>query len=430
MSARESRNNTLLRGRWPFMLALFFAILPFGSGTEGVSEGSGIRQFVLIVLFLSSTLAIVSFPQRLRLLRDGVPPSLILLLMYVALSVGWSVNPWVSFKRALQIFGVVVLALGLLVGGNGQFRLHRVMPPVLWAGMALALVFTAAFPGYAFSELGYRAFLSTKNNFGQLAVLCVLMPLALVVLEPQANRWVWLPLAVLGVAGLVISRSATAGVALLVVAVTYGAFEFARGIGRSWLPVLLGAGLLLLAGGFAAVVVLGFPSIDKLLALILSPVGREATLAGRTNLWELMVHQGLRHPWFGAGFGGFWLGFEGDSGQIAHVLRYYPGQAHNGYLDLFNELGGVGCALVLLIIFQHLHGIVVLTGRQRALGFFHLGIVILLLVLNLAEAAILKTTHLWWTIFIASVIEVRFLVIGKSSGAPSAGRQSSPAGTR
>ena len=400
----------LMRGRWPFLLALFFAMLPLGAGPQGATEGSAVRQFVLVVLFLAAAFAVVRFPRRLPLLRAGVPLSFVLLLLYVAVSAIWSDNPWVSFKRVVQVIGVTVLAAGVLVGGNGQYRLHRLVPPVLWVGMALALVVSAALPSYAFSDLGYRAFMATKNNFGQLAVLCTLMPLTLLALEPSARRWVWWPLSLLGLAGLVMSRSATAAVALFAVVLMYGVVVAVRKFDRSWTPVILVLGILVLASGFAAGIALGFPPIEKVLSLILAPTGRDISLSGRTYLWELMVHEGFRHPWFGAGYGGFWLGLEGRSGQVAYLVKWgYPGQAHNGYLDLFNELGVFGCVLVFIFLLQHSRNVRRLIAQDWTLGYFHAALFTLVLVLNLAEATFLRTTHLWWILFVASVVEVTYL---------------------
>ncbi len=389
------------------MLALWFSLLPVGAGPQGATEGSGVRQLVLVVLFLAASLVIVRFPDRWRLVREGIPASFALLLLYVALSAVWSPDPWVSVKRVVQIIGVTVLAAAVLVGGNGHNRLHRLVPPVLWVGMAMALAFTALFSKYAFSELGYRAFMATKNNFGQFAVLCALIPLVLLALEPTAKRWLWLPLVALGFVGLVISRSATSAVALASVGVMYAVALLFRKLHWSWIAVLLVLAMAALTTAFAVGVAQGFPSSDRLLSALLSPTGRDVSLSGRTYLWELMVQEAMRHPWFGTGYGGFWLGLEGQSGQIAYQVRWgYPGQAHNGYLDLFNELGLVGCLIVFIFILQHSGNILKLLRKDRTLGNFHLALFVLLLVLNIAEATFLRTTHLWWLVFVASVVEV------------------------
>lgn len=416
MSFRSlGEKSDLVRGRWPLALAMAFTMLPFGAGPDGAAEGSSLRQIVLVVLFLAATFAIIRFPARYAIVRQAMPVTFALLLTYVFLSVGWSPEPYVSFKRAIQLLGVTILGLGLVVGGSGKMRIASVTAPVLICAAALSIIVTAVFPTYAFSELGFRGFTANKNTFGQIATLIVFIS-GYMYLQQPTKRWLYLPMVLLGIAGLVISRSATSAMALLVVAALL-AFRLAlHRIHRSWLPLFLSGGLLLLASGLAYVVLQGFPPVDKLLSQILAPTGKDATLSGRTYLWELMASEAMHHPWFGTGYGGFWLGLQGPSGEVAYKVRWgYPGQAHNGYLDLFNELGFVGVVLVLAFLYEHTRNVFVLIENNKKLGYFHATLLLLVLVHNFAEATFLRTTHIWWIVFTASVLEVGYLTFKKSS---------------
>jgi O-antigen ligase len=76
-------------------------------------------------------------------------------------------------------------------------------------------------------------------------------------------------------------------------------------------------------------------------------LGRDATLTDRTVIWEILVDLARERPWLGRGYGGFWfsdvyLWFADRWGAIDH--------AHNGYMDLWLELGYVGLAMFVLLL--------------------------------------------------------------------------------
>jgi len=395
-------------GRWPFALALFFVLLPLGAGPQGASEGSALRQFVLVLLFAGALVSMARFPDRLALIPQAFPRWLAILLLYALASTLWSPAVYVSFKRVVQLYGVALLGLALVVGGAGQPRLQRAVVPVLWSALLLALAVAAAFPGYAFAENGFRGFMATKNNFGQFAVMCVLVSAALLHAEGKgrgASRWALLAL---GVVGLALSRSATSALALAAVAVVYAAYRAFRRMHRSWLIPLLALGMAAVTGVFVAGLVYGFPGPERVASFLAQLVGRDVTLTGRAYLWELMWREIEHHPWFGTGYGGFWLGLEGASGQIAYLVKWgYPGQAHNGYLDILNELGAVGMLLMAAFIVEHAFALRRLHAIEPHQASFHAALLAMVLVLNLAEAVLLRTTHFWWILLVASAMEVR-----------------------
>jgi exopolysaccharide production protein ExoQ len=60
----------------------------------------------------------------------------------------------------------------------------------------------------------------------------------------------------------------------------------------------------------------------------------------------------LRRPWLGYGFNAFWLPDESYVQKIWHLLRWEPPHAHNGFIELWLELGLLGTGLFLLV-FAH-----------------------------------------------------------------------------
>lgn len=398
--------NAHLLGRWPFYFAVFFSLLPVGAGPDGASEGSFLRQLVWGSIFVCAALVFVRRPERREFVIAALPLSLLCLVFYVCASIAWSPAPYVSFKRALQVLGVLLLAASLIAGGGGTYRIHRLTVPVLAVGMALALAFAAIFPGFAFSDIGFRAFMATKNNFGQFAVFAIIFAASYLYIE---RRWklACIAIVLVGLAGLGLSRSVTAGASLLAVVAFFSLRTIAQSVVPGWWKFLLGAVMAILVILHFAGIAMGYPSIRDLLEIVFQATGRDLSLSGRTDLWGLMWIEAMKHPWLGTGYGGFWLGLDGMSGQIAYLVRWgYPGQAHNGYLDIFNELGLAGSLLLVVFLSSHSRNLAKLVKQDRKLANFHTSIFIAILTMNIAEATILRTTHLWWMLFTASVFEV------------------------
>ena len=72
--------------------------------------------------------------------------------------------------------------------------------------------------------------------------------------------------------------------------------------------------------------------------------GRDATLTGRTGLWETLLREPI-DPVVGVGYASFWLGE-----RLTRFWAMYPTsppiEAHNGYLEVYINLGLIGVCLI------------------------------------------------------------------------------------
>ena len=76
-------------------------------------------------------------------------------------------------------------------------------------------------------------------------------------------------------------------------------------------------------------------------------LGREPDLTSRTPIWDMLLNLAPR-PWTGAGYESFWSGprmsdiwMKMGTGSTGII------QAHNGYIDIYLNLGIIGLALLL-----------------------------------------------------------------------------------
>jgi len=108
------------------------------------------------------------------------------------------------------------------------------------------------------------------------------------------------------------------------------------------LVLLLGGGLSVLLGGTGEVA---------------KAMGRKSDLTGRTVVWEVLIPM-APNPIVGAGFENFWFG-----PRLEYLWRTWQGvnEAHDGYLEVYLNLGCLGVGLIALILGQ---------GYRRAIDAF------------------------------------------------------------
>ncbi|MEQ1784514.1 MAG: O-antigen ligase family protein [Hyphomonadaceae bacterium] len=405
--------------RWLLWAILVLAIAKVGDDSSG--EGSLFRQVTWGGLFLFAGLrALVKDDESRSPVLHSVPVLMWCVLAYAFTSILWSPIPLTSFKRALQLLGVLLLALIILRGAEkGQPLQKQLRAPaliVLLAGLLAALVS----PSLAFdADRALRGISSHKNTWGQLSLLACIT-LGYVALTTHKRRGLTLAALGVAIASLALSRSATSLMGLFLVA---GVFIAARlmvaknGVLR---VSAIGAALVVLICAHAYVVYTGQSPIDPVVEAIYATAGKEQTLTGRTQLWQLMDTEIARHRWFGIGYGGFWAGPGGPSNFIAARVNWGPpGQAHSGYIDVTNELGYAGMALLAALLLRHAGSLIQLYRRGRRLDAgFHAALLSSALIINYAESSLLRTTHVWWIVLCASIVEVhRANKIPKNAGA-------------
>jgi O-antigen ligase len=143
-------------------------------------------------------------------------------------------------------------------------------------------------------------------------------------------------------------------------------------------------------------------------------LGKDATLSGRTQIWEGAVQAIAKHPLLGYGFSAFWLGLKGESANIVLATRWLAPAAHNGFLDLCLQLGLAGLLTFAVALFRGcasasyclLHG-----GGEAAE--WCAGIMLLTITYNLDESSLMIPGELLWVLFTVAFITARDLAAAK-----------------
>jgi O-antigen ligase len=147
------------------------------------------------------------------------------------------------------------------------------------------------------------------------------------------------------------------------------------------------------------------------LALILEIGGRDETFTGRTDLWTDILAIASRNSLLGVGFGALW---NVPDESTLYPLRKWsetapswrPGQGHNGYLDVYAELGLTGVLLVAGVVAVAFRKAWPLLRTDYEVASIRLMFLTTILLDNITESSLLKGTHSLWFLFLLFAVNV------------------------
>jgi exopolysaccharide production protein ExoQ len=126
--------------------------------------------------------------------------------------------------------------------------------------------------------------------------------------------------------------------------------------------------------------------------------GRQADLTGRTDLiWDVLLPIAQQNPLLGLGFGSFWI-------RSVPGLTLDVNEAHNGYLDVYLELGIAGLILIGLLVITYFRKAKNELEYDFNWGAFRLSYLAMFLLHNWTETTLLRSTELLWCIFIILLV--------------------------
>jgi len=140
---------------------------------------------------------------------------------------------------------------------------------------------------------------------------------------------------------------------------------------------------------------------------ILYFLGKSPTLTGRTAIWAASITSVMKRPLFGYGYMAFWRGLQGASAGAVAATGWAVPSAHNGFLEVWLELGAVGVALVLFpLIKAILDSTVCFRDRESSYYLWYLSMIVLAAITNLDETAFAQPNEITWVLFILACVEL------------------------
>jgi len=356
LSQREKRFRGLLWVAFLLQLGAFLWLYTGGQYQLDAAQSGGARYFslaryaVLLLLGGHVVLTLNRGADFRALIRENAASYSVIGLMIV--SVAWSAYPWDSIRGATQLLLANLIATALFLESPTTLGLAR-LRSMAACFVVLSALFSAAFPHLATIAGGYgdvykgalRGILSDKNPFGNALSSCMVVLVLTARIEP--GSWFRSPYVACIVAGLVmlvLSQSATSMIAFLIPALLFA-------VNRIVLAQTPNAGLRLLLVAIGTLLA-GFVAFvgPTLLAEASGTVGRDATLTGRTEIWELTWNAALQRPLLGHGYLSFWQDYIGENGMLARLGMWEVAEAHNGFIEVLLSAGFVGLTLVVVVL--------------------------------------------------------------------------------
>lgn len=375
-----------------------------GRGTEAIRRTANLALFAALL-----ALALRRAPQALGALSAA--PLLATLLALPALSVLWSIDRSESLQRLVPFYATTSLgvAVAAMTGFERGVRLFALGFVLLAALNLSAVVLFAEARGVSPWPDSWIGFHGHKNALGQSALLGVLLCLFAASGVAGRMRAVLLGGAAMNLALLSMTESRTAQ-ALLVLGLALGASGIALRRGPAlWLATTL---VVAVAGG-AAVWVLWATGV---IADVLASFGRNATLSGRTEVWDVLVERQIAaRPLAGYGFWSFW---DPDAARVQifkRLIRYQPHYSHNGFLETVMMFGYVGLTILAAVMAGFVRNLLVLSqmrGQARTTVAATVFLV-LFVIMNVTEVRLFGLQDFAWVLFVFLALQLSALARGR-----------------
>ncbi len=260
-------------------------------------------------------------------------------------SVAWSLSPPATIRGGLQLLMTTFIAVFI----GARFSLRQILVAivaVLSATLVASIVplFLNDPEVYNYSG-GFRGTFAHKNTLG-LRMNILLAAAILVFMAPGRLKT---PMAVaifLAVYGLILSQSATSQILALatpaVIALLWALRLGFRATALTSIGVLAVTGISLTAV---------FMSGADPVAVMLDRFGKDATLTGRTWLWEIGLHEISKHPILGGGYQAYWG--PPQKPEVLWIRSNFLETVngfHNVGIEVWNDLGIPGLVALFAVL--------------------------------------------------------------------------------
>jgi O-antigen ligase len=365
---------------------------------------SPIDAAVNLVLLALGLIVLIARRRQSRLLlrRSG---AVLLFYSYGLLSVLWSDLPFITFKHWTKGVEDVVMVLIVLTDKNPIMALRRLLTRSGFVLIPLSLLLSRYYPslGRGWSKSYEALVIGVTTEKNSLGIICLVFGLG--------SLWCFLR-AYGDRKSAVRSRRLLAHGAMLGIVVWL--LEMSHSLTAS-VSFVLASGVLVLASRLSTRtktarvhLIVGAALCIALFPLFVAPtlvqsLGRDTTFSGRTKIWHILPGL-VKNPWLGAGYETFLVGDR--LVQLHSIIDKTFQEAHDGYLEVYLNLGWIGVSLFVLLLATGYQKIVAAFRRDPAGGSLRLAFFVAVLIEGLTEASFRMLTLTWfvllWAIISAS----------------------------
>jgi exopolysaccharide production protein ExoQ len=322
---------------------------------------------------------------------------------FCLLSLLWSDFPGWGFKRWIRALGEFVMVMIVVTDAQPVAALRRFLSRVGFILLPASFFLIKYYPslGQGYDQWGFQINTGVTTNKNALGVVAFVVALGTVwqVLkllldrkQPNCARRLLAQCTLLscGIEVLFMAHSATSGASFVLGAglMVATALPLIRhrpvAVHALVLAILLGGVLSVLLGGYGEVV---------------KSMGRKADFTGRTEIWNVLSRM-APNPIVGAGFETFWIG-----PRVATLDLLFRGinEAHNGYIEVYLNLGCLGIGLLALVLGQSYRRAVGAFRRDPAFGGLLVAYIVTAMTYSITEAGFRMLGPAWFFLLLSVV---------------------------
>ena len=295
----------------------------------------------LYYLFAGALIVVRPMPSIREIIRFS---PLLILPVFAIISTLWSTYPQATMRGGLELFGSVVAIIMIC----RAVRPERLLLIAFLCFLGNALLWLPAIPETIASHLPLGG-QGVKNTQGYLGYMLFALALA-VMCDARQRGWSRVSALCAAPYALLIVFLSQSGSATASVAITLAVFPPLALLGVFGLPtrvalLIFAAGLLLISCLFLGNLMAG---VDQFRSVVLQ---KDATLTGRTYLWDFAEHMAQARPWLGYGSGAFWQHGNIDAEGLwrrAGIADRAGFNFHNELLETRVALGWIGVGMLCL----------------------------------------------------------------------------------
>ena len=402
----------LINGSRP--LSQWLQVGPTMDTPQQFLDGSPLDALFFTTLIAAGLVVLVGRRRQIgTVLRANLP--LLLFFFYCVLSTLWSDYTYVSFKRWVKEVGDVLMVLIVLSDPDRLSAVKRLLTRVGFVLVPLCVLLIKYYPdlGRSYNRWTWLpTYGGVTTNKNELGMTCLVVGLASVwrliaAYQDQKSRERMRRLIAHGtIVALVIwllwmANSMTSLSCFILAGSLIAVTSLIRVTRRPAVVHLL----------VAAVVCVSFSVVFlNVGGGALETMGRDPTLTGRTAIWNIVLDL-VKNPLFGTGFESFWLGDRLQ--KVWDGFGLHIQEAHNGYLEIYLNLGAIGVILLLVLIVAGYRNVILAFRRDPDLGSLWLAYFVAEVAYNFTESAFGGSAI--WIAFLLAIVAVPKAYSGKSA---------------
>ena len=376
-----------------------------GGASEGDDDAEETNTSLILALFFLNYLVtlfllILRWKKVMQVMKKE---KIIFLLVGIAVfSFVWSSLPKKTLTRGIAIVGTSLFGLYLA----SRYTIKEQLQLLGWMygiAVVLSFIFIGALPQYGIMggvhEGKWRGIYNHKNTLGKVIVPGVAVFL---LLASNSKKYSWLFWMAFSLAFILLLRSGSTssllnGVTLIAASISFRVFRWQENL---MVPSTIAI------GSFGAIF---YVVVSVATEAILKALGKDTTLTGRGDMWPYIFEMIGEKPILGYGYGAFWSGPDTPSFYIWRATGWTPPNSHNGYLDLWLQIGLIG---LLIYIFGFLavtlpKAFYWLRTTKTSEGFWPLTYLTYIFLANISETTLMIQNDLFWVIYVAIAFSVQ-----------------------